>query len=102
MEVTRASILRQIRELNEQAEIASAEPADRPDFAETLGESLQKVNELQQSSRNLAQRFEAGDPDTSLVDVMIASQKSGLAFHAATEVRNKLINAYQEIMNMPV
>ena len=102
MQVTQASILKQIRELNAQAEALGGAEKPATSFSDALKESLDKVNELQQNSRTLASKFEAGDQGTDLVDVMIASQKSGLAFHAATEVRNKLVTAYQEIMNMPV
>ena len=46
--------------------------------------------------------FETGTGDATLAEVMIASQKANLSFRAVTEVRNKLITAYQDIMNMPV
>jgi flagellar hook-basal body complex protein FliE len=67
-----------------------------------LQESVSKVNEIQQTAGNLAAAFEAEDPNVDLAQVMIAVEKSGLAFQALTQVRNKLISAYQEIMNMPV
>ncbi len=102
-DVTRASILAQIRSLNDAAAELSPPPvAGGEDFAATLKASLSSVNELQHQSNDMAVRFQTGVDDTSVVDVMLASQKSSLAFHAATEVRNKLITAYQEIMNMPV
>ena len=45
---------------------------------------------------------ESGDPSVSLAEVMITAQKASLQFTGMTEVRNKLLNAYQEVMNMPV
>ena len=50
----------------------------------------------------MAEAFEAGTENVDLADVMISLQKASLSFKAMTEVRNQLVNAYQEIMNMPV
>lgn len=102
-QITHASILAQIRSLNDAAAQA-APPTEVPDgsFANTLKESLASVSELQHEANNMAINFQSGADGTNVVDVMLASQKSSLAFHAAAEVRNKLVTAYQEIMNMPV
>ena len=82
-----------------------AEPpqtAERPDFAGLLQESVSKVNEVRQASSALAAAFEAEDPNVDLAEVMVAMQKSSLAFQATVTVRNKLVSAYQDIMSMPV
>jgi len=50
----------------------------------------------------LSRSFEQGDPGVSLTQVMVASQKASVSFQAMTQVRNKLIDAYQEVMNMQV
>jgi len=50
----------------------------------------------------LRESYEMGDPEVDITQVMIASQKSTVAFEAMTQVRNKLVTAYQEIMRMPV
>jgi flagellar hook-basal body complex protein FliE len=71
-------------------------------FSEMLSKSINKVNDLQQTSGQLKTSFEMGDPKVSLAEVMIASEKSGLAFTAMTQVRNKLVEAYKEVMSMPV
>jgi flagellar hook-basal body complex protein FliE len=63
---------------------------------------LQGVNAAQERATNLATAFEKGTPGVELATVMIESQKATVAFRAATEVRNRLVNAYQEIMNMPI
>ena len=75
---------------------------ERADFAGLLQESVSKVNEVRQASGKLTAAFEAEDPNVDLAEVMIAMQKSSLAFQAMTTVRNKLVSAYQEIMSMPV
>lgn len=97
-------LLEQIRAMSPglQPESVQTPQTDRPEFGDVLQNTLKAVNEAQKESGDLAARFEAGDPGTSLVDVMLARQKSGLAFQAVTEVRNKLVSAYQDIMNMPV
>jgi flagellar hook-basal body complex protein FliE len=73
-----------------------------PGFAETLQNALKKVNDTQIESRQVAERFELGDPDIDLVKVMIASQQSQLALRATVEVRNRVVQAYQDVMNMPL
>ena len=100
------SVLSQIRALSSTAQGTAAatakEGAERPDFAGLLQESVNNVNDIQKTAGNMAAAFEAEDPNVDLAQVMIAVEKSGLAFQALTQVRNKLISAYQEIMNMPV
>ncbi|MFC4699928.1 flagellar hook-basal body complex protein FliE [Glaciecola siphonariae] len=72
------------------------------EFSDMLSQAINNVNGLQGESRELQKRFEMGDPDLSLVDVMVAKEKSGIAFEATVQVRNKLLEAYKTIMNMPV
>lgn len=72
------------------------------EFSDLLNQALENVNGLQRESRVAQQRFDLGDPDISLAEVMIAKEKSGIAFEATLQVRNKLLEAYKTIMNMPV
>ena len=72
------------------------------EFANLIRQGLDSVNQTQQSSENLATAFEKGVPGVELPQVMIEMQKAAVSFRAVTEVRNRLVNAYQEIMNMPV
>ncbi|WP_150137493.1 flagellar hook-basal body complex protein FliE [Candidatus Enterovibrio escicola] len=72
------------------------------DFGTLLSSAIQKVNGLQKTSSALAVRFDRGDRSLSLSDVMIASNKSSVAFEATVQTRNKLVEAYKELMNMPV
>lgn len=72
------------------------------DFSNMLKNALDNVNELQQTSGDLKTRMELGDPSVTLEQTMIASQKSSIAFEATVQVRNKVVEAYKEIMSMPV
>lgn len=71
-------------------------------FQEMLGQAINTVNGMQLESREQQQRFEMGDKNLSLADVMVAKEKSGIAFEATVQVRNKVLEAYKQIMNMPV
>lgn len=71
-------------------------------FAETLQKAAATVNNSQLESSRLKTAFEFGDPKVDLVRVMIASQEAQIGFRATVEVRNKLVQAYQDVMNMPV
>jgi flagellar hook-basal body complex protein FliE len=74
----------------------------RADFAALLKQSLNQVSEMQSASSELSTRFEAGDSQVNIEDVMIAREKASLSFQAMMQVRNKLVAAYQEIMTMQV
>lgn len=98
-------LLSQIRTLGAGLESPGLPPASQPGatgFGDLLKTTMQAVNSAQQESRQLAIGFQTGTGDANLAEVMIASQKSDLSFRAMTEVRNKLVTAYQDIMNMPV
>jgi flagellar hook-basal body complex protein FliE len=71
-------------------------------FAELLQSSIEAVNRAQNTASDMAATLERGDKSVSLPEVMIALQKASLSFQAMTEVRNRLVNAYQEVMNMPI
>ena len=71
-------------------------------FSDMLGQAVNKVNDTQQASSQLANAFEIGKSGVDLTDVMISSQKASVSFQALTQVRNKLVQAYQDIMQMPV
>jgi flagellar hook-basal body complex protein FliE len=79
----------------------TASPA-APAFGDLFQQALQAVNAQQAQATGAAAALEAGAPGVDVAQVMIEVQKAGLAFKAMTEVRNRLVNAYQEIMNMPV
>jgi flagellar hook-basal body complex protein FliE len=79
-----------------------AAPSSGADFASLLKQSVDQVNETQQSASKLSAAFSAGDPNVDVAEVMVALQKAGVAFQAMTEVRNRLVSAYQDIMSMSV
>jgi len=102
-EISPQQLLSRIRAM--QAELNGPPPARQPEgsgFGEMLAGAINQVNEAQQTSATMKKAFETGSGEASLAEVMIAAQKADLSFRAMTEVRNKLVNAYQEIMNMPV
>jgi len=71
-------------------------------FGNLMQQAVDKVNETQMQAASLSKAFEMGDSQVDLSEVMIAIQKSRVSFQALTEVRNKLLTAYQDVMNMPV
>jgi len=81
---------------------ASVLEVGAPSFSDMLGQAVNKVHETQQVSSQLASAFEMGQGGVDLTEVMIASQKASVSFQALTQVRNKLVQAYQDIMQMPV
>lgn len=76
--------------------------AGKVDFSEALKASLNQVNKIQMDAEKLGKNFAMGDDSVSLSDVMIAGQKANISFQATIQVRNKLVSAYQDIMNMQV
>ena len=73
-----------------------------PGFQQTLAKAVEQVNQTQANAGSLQQAFEMGDPRADLARVMVAMQQSQVAFRATVEVRNRLVQAYQDVMNMPV
>lgn len=70
-------------------------------FGETLKEAISAVNDKQIQSDQLTTRLVNGD-DVDLFEVMVAAQKASVTLNATIEVRNKVIEAYQEIMRMQI
>jgi len=82
--------------------IGGVEGASKVSFSDALKNSLQQVSNSQKAAEEMGQKFAMGDDSVSLSDTMIAMQKSSIAFQATVQVRNKLVSAYHEIMNMQV
>ncbi|EMP55880.1 flagellar hook-basal body complex protein FliE [Marinobacter koreensis] len=78
------------------------ETGEVPSFSDMLGNAVNNVNELQQNASELRSAYEMGDPNVDITRVMIASQKSSVSFEALTQVRNRVVKAYEDIMNMPI
>lgn len=73
-----------------------------PKFSDLMTQAIDKVNDVQHASGALQTAYLKGDTNVDITDVMIASQKSGVAFDAMLKVRNKLVEAYKDVMNMPI
>ncbi len=71
-------------------------------FADALKDSLSEVSAAQKSAGDMGKRFTMGDDSVSLSEVMVSMQKASIGFQATIQVRNKLVSAYQEMMNMQV
>lgn len=71
-------------------------------FTATLSKAIDNVSRVQNESGELQRAFEMGDPRADLARVMVAMQQSQVAFRATVEVRNRLVQAYQDVMNMPI
>ncbi len=75
---------------------------ETPSFSQLLDQAVNKVDDLQKASNKMATAFEQGQSGVDITDVMIASQKASVSFQAMVQVRNKLVESYRDIMNMPV
>jgi len=76
--------------------------SEHVDFAALLGRAINHVNDAQMTSGKLAEAFERGDPNVDLPSVMVAMQKASLSYEALKQVRNRLVDAYEEINRMGV
>lgn len=97
------SVLQQMRVL---AQASGPIPADggavaSGGFADELKKSLNRISDTQQYADGQAQAFELGKPGVALNDVMVDMQKANIGFQMGLQVRNRVVAAYQEIMNMP-
>ena len=96
-------VLAQMRLMSAKAQgLPATQEAGQANFGDMLKDSINSVNESQQKAGELKKSFEMGEPGVDLADVMIAVQKSSVSFQAMVEVRNKLVEAYKDVMNMPV
>lgn len=80
----------------------AAQGAGGADFGQALKAAIDQVNAAQQQARQIQSEFVAGNENVNLQDVMINLQKASLSFQQMVQVRNKLVTAYQDVMNMPV
>jgi flagellar hook-basal body complex protein FliE len=76
--------------------------ASKVSFSDALKAQLENVSSAQNQADDMGKRFTAGDDSVSLSDTMIAMQKASISFQATVQVRNKLVTAYHDIMNMQV
>jgi flagellar hook-basal body complex protein FliE len=95
-------VLAQMRTMSIEAGNKPPVSNDSGDFAAMLKQSIDTVNQTQKQSTKLATAFETGQSDVSLAEVMVASQKASVSFQAMLQVRNKLVDAYKDVMSMPI
>jgi flagellar hook-basal body complex protein FliE len=105
------SVLAQIRSLSNQARVGTSQGAAQAtapqksgpsEFANLLSKGIDSVNQTEQTAAKLSDAFQRGDPGVELPQVMLEMQKASVSFRALTEVRNRVVSAYQDIMNMQV
>ncbi len=84
------------------ASVKEGGPASDAGFGSMLKQAVDAVNESQMKTGELQTAYQMGDPNVDLTEVMIQMQKSSVTFEAMTQVRNRLVTAYQDIMNMPI
>ena len=99
------SLLAQMRVMKAAAGMHEPTQAAQPgkvNFADILKSSLDGVAQAQAKSEDMQKAFVLGDSSVSLSDTMIAMQKASINFQAAVQVRNKVVQAYNDIMNMQV
>ena len=80
----------------------SAQAAGETDFGQVLQTAIDQVSSAEMEAQEMSKGFSAGDPNVNLQDVMVNLQKANLSFQQMVQVRNKLVTAYQDIMNMSV
>jgi len=95
-------VLAQMRTLATRSQGIESKTEDVQGFGDLLQQSIQQVNSTQQAAAQMATRFETGESDVGLEQVMVGLQKSNLSFQAMVQVRNKLVEAYKDVMNMPI
>lgn len=80
----------------------AAPEVGRVSFTEILKNAVDSVNDTQGVAKKMAEAYERGDSNIDLPQVMIASEKASISFQAMTQVRNKLVSAYEDVMKMPI
>lgn len=97
-----------LSELRSASALAGSKQADNggaaggPDFSQVLKSTIDQVNAAQLDARKMAEDFSSGQSDVNLQDVMINLQKASLSFQQMVQVRNRLVSAYHDIMNIQV
>jgi flagellar hook-basal body complex protein FliE len=97
--LARSAALRDVRAASEAGRAFAPAQATGSGFADTLHMALKQVSAVQEHSGAMQVAYERGAV-TDIAQVMLARQEAGVAFEATLQVRNKLLNAYQDIMRM--
>jgi len=81
---------------------AQSTTAGGTDFAQVLQNSIEQVNQTQQQAEGMAANFAGGESSANLHEVMLSLQKANVSFQEMVQVRNKLVTAYHDVMNMSI
>lgn len=101
--ISTANLFQQMQLMTAQAEGIIANPEhNNISFGQALDQAFKQVSDLNNKADESRTRYEFGDTEISIGEVMIDTQKSNLALEATTRVKNKILQAYQDIMSMPV
>jgi flagellar hook-basal body complex protein FliE len=85
-----------------QSATSAAKPAGGVDFASSLDAALKAVSRGQAQADEMQRQFQLENPNVGLEDAVVAMSKANISFSAAVQVRNRLVQAYDQIMNMQV
>lgn len=108
MAIDTRNIEQMLSELRSAASAAQGKPgqaapaAGGPDFSQVLKSAIDQVGQAQEQAQQMTENFASGQSNVNLQDVMVNLQKANLSFQQMVQVRNKLVTAYHDIMNMPV
>jgi len=96
------SVLAQMRAMSAQASssVVETKPTSPSDFSSVLSQSIEAVNKTQKEAGALSTAFTKGETDASLAEVMVSLQKANLSFQTVLQTRNKLVDAYKDVMRM--
>ncbi|MEM7364937.1 MAG: flagellar hook-basal body complex protein FliE [Pseudomonadota bacterium] len=101
-----SNMLVHLRALNDKAGVKpptdSLRDVSNVDFSAIFKQSVEAVNSAQMNAVEMKRAFQTGEEGVEIPQVVVALEKASISFEAMNQVRNKLLNAYQEIMNMPV
>ncbi len=102
-DITMQSVLAQMRAMQARAQGLEANSVQKPsaDFTTVMKSAIDHVNETQKAAGEMTKAYETGK-DVDIADVMVSLQKANIEFQATVQVRNKMVEAYQQIMNMPI
>jgi flagellar hook-basal body complex protein FliE len=97
-----ANVAERVRQSTAAAGGAGAAAAPSGSFQTSLSQALHQVSSQQNQVGELQRQVQLGNPTVSIEETMVAMQKAQIGFQATLQVRNKLVQAYTDIMNMQV
>lgn len=95
-------VLSEIRRLSTEAQGGTLETAPGAGFGEILSELISSANDNELRSGELKRAYTLGQDDVALTDVMVAQAEARISFETIMQVRNNLVSAYRDVMNMPL